>query len=563
LLNPIFSNKVPYRSTAFVVEFDSTGNNLRFATFLGGALSGPSYVFARTVARVIAIDNSGDVYVGGSTDEQDFPTRGGFNGCHPSIGIYGDTSECSFVAKISSTGKLVYSTLVTSGGGCSSSGSGCIGNNSAYGTVDSIAVDATGAVTIGGALGGPYNATIKASFPGDGYVCRIAQDGSKPLWTATYAKANKILLALDPTGDVDLFGQYVPLLSSYPTLVLGPPVLFMAQLKPDGSGFNYSKDLGQWADVSASGMLVDKQGNVFLAGTSSSPQFPQTGSGLPNLGSDFVIKIDQSGLPIQPTLRLPHGAITAAPVFSSDGSLMLLGAGGSLLTVPSDYYGLGPPAIVAFANSASYALNTGVFPGALLTLYGFNFPTGAPGLQVQVSGRPAPILYAGPNQINLQVPFLLPSRPQTFGVTLSPGDVSIQVSSSESLGIFTNDGLQAAALNQDGTLNSQSNPANAGSVVSLFGTGAVWPDDTKEGIAPTAPMQLYPDLNQFQVHNIYQTPLAVLYAGTAPGLINGVFQLNVLLPPGPIPKPQSYSMYAQRKGLFGVMSSNTVQVYIK
>src|SRR6185369_6032116 len=97
------------------------------------------------------------------------------------------------------------------------------------------------------------------------------------------------------------------------------------------------------------------------------------------------------------------------------------------------------------------------------------------GLQVQFNGRPVPILYASANQINLQVPFELPSTPATFALKLLPGDVSIRASAIQSLGLFTTDGVHAAALNQDLTVNSQSNPAMAGSVVSLFGTGAIWP----------------------------------------------------------------------------------------
>ena len=66
---------------------------------------------------------------------------------------------------------------------------------------------------------------------------------------------------------------------------------------------------------------------------------------------------------------------------------------------------------------------------------------------------------------------------------------------------------QAAALNQDGTVNSPANPAQPGSIVSLFGNGP----------APSS---------QF----IASVPAKILYGGQAPGLAPGVTQLNVLLP---------------------------------
>jgi uncharacterized protein (TIGR03437 family) len=69
----------------------------------------------------------------------------------------------------------------------------------------------------------------------------------------------------------------------------------------------------------------------------------------------------------------------------------------------------------------------------------------------------------------------------------------------------------AAALNQDGSLNSPSHPARPGSVVSVWGTGA--------GI--NQPVRVL-------VGGLFAE---VFFAGQAPGLAQGVTQVNFRLPP--------------------------------
>ncbi|MCW5979117.1 MAG: hypothetical protein KIT09_13660 [Bryobacteraceae bacterium] len=563
LVNPIIATKVAYRITAFVAKLDPTGQKLLFSTYLGAQTPQPDPLIRGSVATALAIDNAGNVYVGGETADRDFPARGGFNGCRVFFEQSGDRASCSFLAKITPAGTLAYSTTVTTGGGCTGSNSSCIGRSQWSATVSAMVVDDSGAVTMAGGLGSIYHFPYGFISPAWAYVCRVAPDGSRLLWNLT-TTANTLLPTLDATGEVHLFGQSVPVKASPPgsPLVYGTPVLFTDSVKADGSGFTGRKVLAESEDANAIGISPDKQGNLYLAGTSASSDFPLA-SGAPNPGTDFILKVDPSGSPVQPVLRLPHGAINAPPAFDSNGRLMLLGMGGALLTVPNDYYGQGAPAVVAFANAASFAVNTGICPGALLTLYGFNLPFAEQGFQVQVNGRPAPILYAGPNQINLQTPFETPEYGQ-ISVTVLPGNLSVQVENSPSIGIFTVDGVHAAALNQDGTVNSQSNPAPGGSVISLFGTGARWPFGMTDGEIPDTPSMLDPDLNKFEALNTNQTPLAILYVGTAPGIINGVFQTNVLLPPNFSNLPRTYGIVLNGRSSRGdLLSSNVVQIYFK
>jgi uncharacterized protein (TIGR03437 family) len=143
------------------------------------------------------------------------------------------------------------------------------------------------------------------------------------------------------------------------------------------------------------------------------------------------------------------------------------------------------------------------------------------------------------------------------------GTISISIPLSQSIGIFTTDGTHAAALNQDGTVNSENNPAFAGSVVSLFGTGALWLPALQDGGVATSAIPLDQQLNKFLALDWTRSPINIMYAGTAPGLINGVFQANVQLPPNPVASGYAPAFSLQSTATGQVRSSNSVQIYIK
>jgi uncharacterized protein (TIGR03437 family) len=98
-------------------------------------------------------------------------------------------------------------------------------------------------------------------------------------------------------------------------------------------------------------------------------------------------------------------------------------------------------------------------------------------------------------------------------------------------GIFTADGSgsgQAAALNQDGSLNSGSNPAAQGSIVTLFATGlGPMKPQPADGVVPKAPAA-QPTLPL--VLNIDPLNAVIRYAGDAPGLVEGAVQINAVVP---------------------------------
>jgi hypothetical protein len=136
----------------------------------------------------------------------------------------------------------------------------------------------------------------------------------------------------------------------------------------------------------------------------------------------------------------------------------------------------GPPVVMGFPSTgvlnAASLIPGAVSPGEIITLFG-NLPSTQPLLFF--NGIPAPVLYAGLNQVNAIVP---------FGLALdAPANLEVRTGSSSAIvpvpvapvmpAIFTQDNAgmgQGAILNQDYTTNSPSNPAT-GPIVILYGTG--------------------------------------------------------------------------------------------
>ena len=98
------------------------------------------------------------------------------------------------------------------------------------------------------------------------------------------------------------------------------------------------------------------------------------------------------------------------------------------------------------------------------------------GTTVQFNGTPAALIYTSATQVAVQLPDSVSIGAAQVTVTYegrTSASFPIQVTQSAP-GVFTLDSTgkgQAVALNQDGTINTASRQAQAGDVISLYGTG--------------------------------------------------------------------------------------------
>ena len=174
-----------------------------------------------------------------------------------------------------------------------------------------------------------------------------------------------------------------------------------------------------------------------------------------------------------------------------------------------------------------------ISPGEIVTVFGGPALAGA--TTILFNGVPAPtILYAGPGQVNAIVPFGLDLTQQSANLEIRAQGQSLGVSSltpaNVSPALFTrsSDGVgPGAVLNQDYTLNSPSNPAAAGAVVMLYGTGF---GPLKSSVSDGQPIAGQVQTTLQVRASISGVGSDVLYAGSAPGLVAGLIQLNIRVP---------------------------------
>jgi hypothetical protein len=247
----------------FVTEIDPTGTKQLYSTYLAG--TGTSGDFGLG----IALDSSGNIYVTGATFSTDFPTTSA-NALKPRPNA-GAINGTSFITKINPKGvgaaaQLVYSSYL---GGTTLTATD-FGN--------SVAADANGNAYVTG---------FTAASPGSGLANFPVTAANAFQTTLGSSAGNAFLARIDTTKSATASLIY----STY----LG------------GAGANaVSSTLGFGEE--GLGVAVDSAGNAYLAGTTTSTDFPTTASGFQTKasppaavakGTVFVSRIDttKSGTP--------------------------------------------------------------------------------------------------------------------------------------------------------------------------------------------------------------------------------------------------------------------------
>jgi uncharacterized protein (TIGR03437 family) len=166
------------------------------------------------------------------------------------------------------------------------------------------------------------------------------------------------------------------------------------------------------------------------------------------------------------------------------------------------------------------------------------FPDQLAGVQVTFNGTPGPLLYVQNNQINAIAPWALQNQTgQTVNVCVLYNGVETNCITrpvvEEHPGVFTVDGVYAAALNEDGTINSATNPATGWVSIFATGLGPISPALPDGGIVG---LPLPVNVLQDGVYWVANLGLAgsianyttVDYGGPAPYEVAGLSQVNFL-----------------------------------
>lgn len=275
---------------AFIAKVSATGDRLIYCGFIGGT----DYEHAYSVA----VDRFGRAYVAGDTasDDGSFPTLVG-----PDLTFNG--SEDTFVLRLSTDGtSLEYSGFI-----------GGVANDK----FPNIAIDALGNAYISGTTSSP-----ESSFPvtvgpdltyngqySDAYVAKVSATGHDLVFCG-YIGGDKIdrasAIDVDVQGGVFVAGGTYSSQPSFPVLV-GPDLTsngdydaFVCRVVPSGSALSYCGFVGGSAYDTCTGVALDSNGCLCMAGFTESPQgtFPvAVGPDLTHNGGDdgFVAKVSAAG----------------------------------------------------------------------------------------------------------------------------------------------------------------------------------------------------------------------------------------------------------------------------
>ncbi|MFB3920470.1 MAG: beta strand repeat-containing protein [Terriglobia bacterium] len=287
----------------FVSKFNpaaaSNAASLVYSTHLGGAAGADK-------GRAIAVDGSGNAYIAGETLSSNFPTTAGVVdlACGSEGACDGGLASDAFVTKLNATGTaLVYSTFL--GGADNDRGLGIAldASNNAYvtGVSESVDFPTTAGVLQISSAGGfeafvtKLNATATALtystyLGGNGFDQgnSIAVDGSGRAYVA------------GATGSTDF-----PLASPVQTTCASCPAstdAFLAKLNANATAVVFSTYLGGFTDDTANGVALDASPNAYIAGSTTSADFPTIGTPIQATtggSSDvFVSKISGMALPV-------------------------------------------------------------------------------------------------------------------------------------------------------------------------------------------------------------------------------------------------------------------------
>jgi uncharacterized protein (TIGR03437 family) len=251
-------------------------------------------------------------------------------------------------------------------------------------------------------------------------------------------------------------------------------------------------------------LIADTGANVIRQWTTSGSLVTIAGTGVAGFAGD-------GGSALSAQLNGPAGI-----AIGSNGTLWVADAGNNRIRSlsPSTVASETTTASLAVVNAASLT-NGPIAPGEIVTVFG----TGFSGTQTQLlfGSTVATLFYTSATQINALAPSSLPANSSTMVSVVVNGTTMAESSTpvaSAAPGIFTVDNGtgEAAANNQDSSLNSASNPAPRGSIVSFYATG----QGTSTGTVTLT-------VGGYQAH--------VWYAGPAPGF-PGLMQINAQIPGG-------------------------------
>jgi uncharacterized protein (TIGR03437 family) len=533
---------------AFLVKMTPDGT-IVYSSYFGG-VKGSTEVYG------IATDKNGNVYVTGETTSSDFPRTAGLPASPVSAGA--DLVFGGFVTKLDATGqKIIYSTVI------SGPVLGCPDNCEPYSYTEGlgIVVDGAGNALVAGNTNTNLPVTSGSTSSSGAFALKINASGNALVYlidigptaavinaVGTSSSVGNRPIAVDASGNAYLAGfsnspKFPTTPGAYQTSYTGGvnPEAFAMKLNPNGATIWATFLGGGLTGNRANAVSVDSSDNVWLTGDDGIPTAP---------GESFVAELSADGSALPYSEQFPQGEAGQDIAIDPSGEVHFAGAADLISTIsPAS---LSAPRANSILNAASGTTIGLVAPGEIISIFGSGigptnpvaatpqngvFPKSLGGVQVLVNGTPVPLLYVSASQINAEIPSPIHDLENEIAVlqvvnnSVALPDFRVAVAASE-FGVFHKPRSQSlAAVNQDGTLNSIENPAKAGSYVSIFATGfGSAAGVVLDGSVATSADNYCADCQVTILGYGSKIPDTVQYLGPSPGLIDGLVQINFLIP---------------------------------
>ena len=490
-------------SHAFLAKLNASGQ-LTAATYLTGACGDTAYA--------VALDSADNVYVAGETYAADFPITG-----NAMVGAFPSTYSAGFVAEVSpDESQLTYSSFLGSGYFTAVHALKLDGAGNVYLAGSTYAEPTAGDAHLYDSAGcgspSPYGGPHPTPPPnGDNpFVMKMTLSSAPPAFLAAVGGScggEADALAFDGAGNIWLTGRNTSW--DFPSIA---PVSGLAQV-PEQDLFYYGSQMGFLAELNPSGSnllsstITDSTGYV----TADSTAVYYVGG----LGD-----VNASGVPTG------NYAALAAEINPSQASSIFVDE----ITMLSP---LQPPASL---------LSSAVAPGEIIRIVGRGIgpqdqagaklaagvalPNSISGVTVTFNNVPAPLVTVQADLIVAIVPF------EVNGLTAAAVQVQYNgiTSNTYTVPVVAQNPDILAVVNSNWTGNSPTNPAQPGSVVTIFvtGLGQTNPpslDGAANGL-PLAQPVVEPSLT------FDGSPATAAFLGAAVYEAAGVSQINFVIPAG-------------------------------
>ncbi len=276
-------------SDGFVTQLNAQGNQIVYSRFLGGS--------DEDECSSIVVDSTNNAYITGDTFSSNFPTL---------MAIQSTLSggQDAFLTKLTPTGTMLYSTYFGGSGNDEGTDVAVDTDNNAYltGTTSSTNLLVKGALQRN--LAGGVDAFITKFDPTGANLVYSTYLGGKLDDTVS-------AINVDSVGSAYITGATFS--TDFPTAKpiqdknKGISDVFVSVLDSTGSNFVYSTYLGGRAQDASLAMAIDKNGTVYVTGSSISSDFPTTNAFQRASGGNsdaFLVKITNDVAPATPDFSL-------------------------------------------------------------------------------------------------------------------------------------------------------------------------------------------------------------------------------------------------------------------